>query len=373
MNIAHRCQQVFEALWLKGTDSLRNVAQRSGMSKSSVHRHKQAIERRQLYPESALWESPQGYQWLARLVCASIYHFGIQHGIGSESLSEYFKLLRVDQRIGVCAESLRKLELKLNETIVAYGQQQSLESVPSKPIEICVGADEVFFGDPVLVMLELSSGFIFMETKADNRQYSTWQQQAAAVLPSEQFHCRSMVSDGAKALLKLAADGLGCRWVPDVFHALWNLGKPMGSAFGRQLAQVNKQLSSVETTVHTAEQKGNPTDMLESQRQALEAERAAIEQAQHSYHQALHQISTQVHPFTIEGSQIQTALALQAAVEAPLKTLETLTHTWAIAKAQKTIESFRNQVPAIAMGVNGWWHWVMQALWAESASEEVVL
>ena len=66
-------------------------------------------------------------------------------------------------------------------------------------------------------MLELSSGFIFIETKAENRQYTTWQQQAEAALPSEKFYCRWMVSDGAKALIKLALDGLGCRWVPIYF------------------------------------------------------------------------------------------------------------------------------------------------------------
>ncbi len=81
---------------------------------------------RQTFPESSLWESREGYQWLVRLVYATLYCFGIKQGIGSE-----------------------------------------------------------------------------------------------------RFHCRWMVSDGAKALTKLALDGLGCRWVPDLFHAMWNLGKPI--------------------------------------------------------------------------------------------------------------------------------------------------
>lgn len=354
MKVAQRCQKVFETLWTQGC-SIRNAAKRTGMSKSSVHRHKQAIERRQTCPESSLWESSEGYQWLVRLVWATIYCFGIKQGIGSESLSEFFKLLRLEQHIGVSPDCLRKLEVKLKGKIIAYGQQQTLEGQPLKPIEICVGSDEVFFGAPILVMLELSSGFILLETEAANRQYNTWQQHAEAALPSEQFHCRWMVSDGAKALLKLALDGLGCRWVPDLFHAIWNLGKPIGSTLGRRLAQLNKQLHTLEAQLHKAQQQGKPTDTLESQQQELATEQTLTQKAQQTYHQALQQISTRIHPFAINGTGMQTALSVQAALEEPLKTLETLTQTWAIPKATKAIQSFKAQIPAMAMGVNAWW------------------
>ena len=371
MKIAQRCQKVFETLWVQGKCSIRDAAKRTGMSKSSVHRHKQTIERRQLYPESSLWESREGYLWLVRFVWATIYWFGIKQGIGSENLSEYFKLLHLEQRIGVSPDSLRKLELKLKGTIITYEHQQTSEGQPVKPIEICVGSDEVFFGDPILVMLELSSGFIFIETAAANRQYSTWQQQAEAALPSERFHCRWMVSDGAKALIKLALDGLGCRWVPDLFHSMWNLGKPIGATLGRRLAQLNKQIQTLDVQLHQARQQGKPTEQLESQQQELATEHSKIQKAQQTYHQALQQISTQVHPFAIDSNRLQTALAVQAALEESLKPLEPLTQTWAIAKAAKAIQAFRAQIPAIAMGVNAWWRWVVQALETESVPVEL--
>ncbi|MGF1602771.1 MAG: hypothetical protein ACFCU8_12255 [Thermosynechococcaceae cyanobacterium] len=95
--------------------------------------------------------------------------------------------------------------------IVAYEQQQQQGIQPSQPIDICVGNDEVFFGEPVLVTLELSSGFILMEINAANRQYETWQAAADAALLPTQFHCRQMVSDGAQALIKLALKGLWCQ------------------------------------------------------------------------------------------------------------------------------------------------------------------
>ena len=70
MNIAQRCQQIFGALFgSKDTPvpSIRKLSEATGIPKSSVHRHKQAIEQRQQYPESSLWETSAGSQWLGVL------------------------------------------------------------------------------------------------------------------------------------------------------------------------------------------------------------------------------------------------------------------------------------------------------------------
>ena len=371
MKLAQRFQQVGEALLRKGKDSIRTVAQQTGRSKSSVHRRNQAIEGRQKYPESWLWETEEGLEWLTRLVWATLYCFGIKQGVGSDCLSEFFHRLHLEQRIGVSPDCLRKLEVKLKDMMIAYEQQQSFQEACEPPIEICVGPDEVFFGDPILVMLELVSGFIFIETQALNRQYKTWQEQVQSALPFDQFHCRLMVSDQAKALIKLALDSLGCRWVPDLFHALWNLGKPIGSHFGRHLAQLNRQLQTLEGQLNKAQQQGKPTESIAAQQQELATVLIQTQQAQQTYHQALEQISTQVHPFKIEKPGIQTVLSLQQALQTPLNTLETLAQTWSIAKANKAIQSFKDQIPAISMGINAWWQWVLEALEAESVSGEL--
>lgn len=41
-----------------------------------------------------------------------------------------------------------------------------------------------------------------------------------------------LVSDRAKALIKLALHGLGCPSVPDLFHALQDLAKVLGVSLG---------------------------------------------------------------------------------------------------------------------------------------------
>jgi len=45
----------------------------------------------------AVVEMPSGHQWLQRLVWAVVYVFGVKHGIGNDTLSEFFQLLRLER------------------------------------------------------------------------------------------------------------------------------------------------------------------------------------------------------------------------------------------------------------------------------------
>ena len=300
-----------------------------------------------------------------------LYCFGIKAGVGSDCLCEFFHLVRLQHHLGVSADSLRKQKVKVKAQIIAYAEHQQQSITPSAPIEVCVGTDEVFLGVPFLVALELSSGFILTETAADNRQYETWKAQADAALPREMFHCRQMVSDQAKALIKLALKGVGCQWIPDLFHLLLKLGQPFGSTIGRQLGHLSKQLTKVQTQLERARQQGKNIQELDAQLGQLRHQYEQMEQAQQTYHQAVHQMTTQVHPFCLEGSAFQTAHSVQAALHQPLQTLQTLAQTLGLAKATTALETFKQQIPAMVMGVNGWWSWVLQALEREAVSPEV--
>lgn len=61
---SHRIAPYLERVGVK----LREIASATGISKSAVHRHQQAIARRNRYPESSWWETPAGSAWLKRLV-----------------------------------------------------------------------------------------------------------------------------------------------------------------------------------------------------------------------------------------------------------------------------------------------------------------
>jgi len=244
MNLRQRCQQVFDAIKEGGKHSIRRIATATGISKSSVHRHKQAIERRNQYPESSWWETAAGEQWLRLVVLGTIYIFGIKCGIGAETLSEFFYLLQLPMQVGVSPSALRSLEVVVREAILKYQQQQQkVIGEAQAAIEICAGADETCFEQDVLVLMDLSSGYIFVEEEVENRKYETWFDKAQQALTPMGVRVRALVSDRAPALIKLALEGFECPSIADLFHPLWDLSKSVGAALSRQLTQADKKLA----------------------------------------------------------------------------------------------------------------------------------
>src|SRR5688500_3119369 len=92
---------IFNSIRDHGKQSVRRLSERTGLSKSSVHRHLQAIERRDRYPESSFWETEAGRTWLIRLVVATVFVFGLKRGVGAETLSEFFSHLHLGVACGV--------------------------------------------------------------------------------------------------------------------------------------------------------------------------------------------------------------------------------------------------------------------------------
>ena len=90
---------IFNSIRDYGQQSIRSLADRTGLSKSSVHRHLQAMDRRDRYPESSFWETEAGRDWLIRLVVAALFVFGLKRGVGAETLSEFFSRLRLERHM----------------------------------------------------------------------------------------------------------------------------------------------------------------------------------------------------------------------------------------------------------------------------------
>jgi hypothetical protein len=136
---------IFNSIREHGKQSIRSLAQRTGLSKSSVHRHLQAADRRDRYPESPFWETPEGRAWLIRLVVATLFVFGLKRGVGAETLSEFFIRLGLDGHFGCSASALRSvmhtLERLVLETTAAWEQ----EGIAHGEIRPVIGAVEETF------------------------------------------------------------------------------------------------------------------------------------------------------------------------------------------------------------------------------------
>lgn len=337
------------------------MASAIGISKSSVARQKKGIERRNQYPESHLWESAEGSAWLKLMVCGTIFFFGIKHGIGVGEISKFLRALHLERHVGSSPSALATLKRQMKQQIVAYGEAQSAHCQPSEGQGIVLGSDEVFFGLPILVMLELASGYIFTETQAEGRTYEDWSTAIAPLREQSGWQCHGMVSDGAKALIKLAIEGIGCVSVPDLFHAMRSLGKPIVGALGRQQGQLNKAMAKANERlgkrISAANRAKTQQEMVE-----LTAQQETLTEDKTNYDEAIQEISQIVHPFAIKTGQGQTVQTIEQQLSKPLEHLTRLATTYGKDKASRAIATFTQQVPHIVQGIHAWWYWVLAAL-----------
>jgi hypothetical protein len=297
--------------------SIRQIASLVHRSKSSVHRHIQAINRRNIYPESSLWETPEGEAWLRLMVIGSVYHFGIGCGVGAGKLSDFFHMLRIENHLGVSESSVQKL-LKNIESLLPEFQKLCEESVVKKSRKVVVAMDETFFGQfMIMVVIDLKSGYLLLEDIADDRCYETWHSKITPRLESMGIEVTHAISDRAKALIKLAVDGFGCESGADTFHAQYDISKWLGSPFGRKVKYAKKHLKTFENTGEI--EKKEAADNL-----------VYCQQGQNDYRKQMQGISEDIHPFSLKDNCFQTASQVKIKLENRMKNIADLAENYSI-------------------------------------------
>jgi hypothetical protein len=200
--------QIFNSIRENGKQSIRHLAHQTGFSKSSVHRLQQARGRRDCHRESWFWETEEGHGWLLRLVVATLYIFGLKRGVGADSISAFFCRLHLEAYVGCSPSALRGvmdvLEQAILETTAAW-EHEGMTHGEARPI---IGAvDETFLERLMLVCMDLASGYLLVEAVTDDRTYDTWSTLVKVRLETLGVGVFSLVSDRAKALIKLAETG----------------------------------------------------------------------------------------------------------------------------------------------------------------------
>ena len=362
------CQQVFSVLQHTTHASVRTIAKLTGIPRSTVHRYTQRIAQRNQYPESHLWEYEEGYQWLCVLVCATVYVFGIMRGIGAETLSYFFTIVHLQTHIGISATAIRTLRREMETQILRYQAEQETEQQHGSKcsIEVCVGADETFFHEMLLVFMDLSSGYLFVEEVAPDRTYDTWKERTQRRLCQLGITIKYVVSDRAKALVKLAADGFRCLSIPDLFHASREISKLFGPRFHRKLQRLQNQLAKATAQLALLQELANDVSATTMQQESiahLKHEQEHIAVGLESYTTLLQRISLLVHPFAPSTPATPTNSGhVQKGLYEVFEALTSLTKTYEITDSQKRLTKFANQIDALASVVDAWWLWVEEDL-----------
>ena len=185
------------------------------------------------------------------LVFAVLYSFGLRQHVGAEALSDFFRLIRLDSHVGVSPGALRT-QLRQMEALLPAFQHQCEASAPAPRHKVVLAADETFFGEIlILVLMDLASGYLLLESIQDDRSFDTWFAQAAPRLEARGIQVGHAISDRAKALIKLAVDGFGCASGADTFHEQYGLSRWLLPALGRRQAKAVKQSEAAQKALES--------------------------------------------------------------------------------------------------------------------------
>lgn len=348
-----------------GEQTCRKLAEQLGCSKSAAHRHKQALKQRNQHPESWFWETDEGYDWLRRLVFATIYIFGIQRSVGAGYLSKYFAILRIDTHVGISETSLRTL-IHVMETLLPVYQETCEAQHSDTSHKAVLAGDETFFSqDVLLVLIELTTGYLLLEESADDRSYETWLEKAQPRLDALNIEVVHAVTDRAKALVKLATDGFGCDSGADIFHAVHEVSKALGAAHHRSVKKAKRDASASQTKLEKLQKKNASKAELAQAQSAVRQDTNRIsirEQGQKIYQQLLGGLSEIVHPFSAEDSSKQSSAQAEKCLEEQVRKIENNARINHVEDRNGGLDKFRQQIKAVTCGIDVWWLWVLESL-----------
>jgi hypothetical protein len=356
---------IFNSIREHGQQSIRRLADRTGLSKSSVHRHLQAMDRRDRYPESSFWETDVGRTWLIRLVVATLFVFGLKRGVGAETISESFRRLRVEAHVGCSPSALRHVMHTLEHLILETGAAWQQEGIAHGEIRPVIGAvDETFLQRMMLVFMDLATGYLLMEEVATDRRFDTWYDRVNDRLTTFGTEVLYLVSDRAKALIKLANTGLGCLSIPDLFHLSHDLAKSYSlSIFGR-LRQAKGDLDQAKQQLETLQQNAQGDRVQVAQAQARVAACATSVNHWKGVHRAWRQhianLSRILHAWRLADSTRQTSKAVEEHLHVELLAIETLLETNGLPVKRDTLDKVRKQLAGISTLIDFCWQTVRQ-------------
>jgi DNA-binding transcriptional ArsR family regulator len=358
---------IFNALREHGKQSIRRLAEQTGLSKSSVHRHLQAINRRDRYPESSLWETEVGRHWLIRLIVVTLFVFGLKRGVGAETISEFFGRLHLEAHVGCSPSALRSVMQTLERIILDTAAAWEQEGIAHGEIRPIIGAvDETFLQRMMLVFMDLASGYLLLEEVAVDRTYDTWLDFVNARLKTLEVSVLYLVSDRAKALVKLAQTGLNCLSIPDLFHLSHDLAKGYSLIIFGRLRQAQQTLAQARQRLETLQASQAGSAQVQQAQSWVAASEALVTRWQGvrlAYRHSLTNLSRIMHPWRFVDSTYQTSQEVERQLQAEIEALETLLATNGLPVKKGTLDKVRKQLAGVSALVDFWW----QTMWHDLA------
>ena len=341
-----------------GETSQRKLASIYKTSHSSIGRRIRRIKSRSHINGSVFFETEDGQKWLIRMVVACILVFGIVCNVGAERISMFFSLLTVTAFAGLSSRSIARIESRIDDAIEEYRSiHDDRIKTSAKDIDIIVGADETFFENMmILVMMELRSGFIFSEKAAEDRTYKTWDKFSMPWLSKfKSIYC--MVSDRAKALVKLANDSIKEVSVPDLFHLMQDTSNAVGRHISVRISAINKKIL-------------NNKKKNKKKKNLLEESKDKLFRLQQEYKKHYRKLSTSLHPFKILSTSYSSSKSALKDMSDSVNSIRAIGAQLSIANLDAGIIKVARQLPDATMQIDIWHNAVASSLDSGNLTEE---
>lgn len=357
MSFRSRTAITYDTIKQIGKQSLNSLAKLTGASKSSVHRQQRTINARSSCPGADFFETTSGQTWLHKLFIALILVFGICSNVGAERLTLFCQLIGISDFVAISSSTFRRMKNEIQNNMELYQQELTPKIQElSKGKELIAGADETFFNNlMVLVLMDLPSGFIFLEEMACNRTHSTWLRLSSfGISKFKKVHC--LVSDRAKAIIKLSKS-FGCRSIADFFHFQQDITRFLGGALKRKLSSLEKNKEELDKKRHVDNKDNNFNIKSDQAAVALQSAKDGYV----SYQREKQIISTFVHPFTLSSKE-KTTKMVGAFLKTRIDFIERIAQRNDINDKDKYVNKLRNQVGPVSELIDFWWAWAKSDL-----------
>ena len=360
MSFAYRARRVAAVFLKNSRRTIREVANEIKISKSSVHRHVTSQKKRVATVGHRFFETEEGYQFLRRLLMAVVLIFGIQSGVGADTISSFFTAILLTEYIASSASCIRDFETKMRLLISHFGDEM-MEKVLTlcQNKELHLGGDESFFGkDIFLVLMELQSGFIFTEELVKDRKHKTWSSVTEPCL-SKLNNILSVAMDKGRSLLALGKNIKSAITTMDLYHLLQDITRAFGAQFSAKQRSLDKQQKTTEQNKSlSVEKKSLAIEAISTQRQTFD-------EGENTYKKSLFSLSTMCHPF-MGIAEPQSSSTLHRKMMGVISTLRKVMSACGISDKRNLIDRCERRLGLLTI-LNDYWHqWVLAAVQAKT-------
>ncbi len=173
-----------------------------------------------------------------------------------------------------------------------------------------------------------------------------------------------LVSDRAKALIKLAETGLGCLSIPDLFHLIHELVKSYSLGIFGRLRQARQALSQAQESLKKCQASDSRAAQAQQAQDVVEASEAEVERWENvgnAYRHHLLSLSLIMHPWRLLDSTPQTSEEVERLLQAEVAAIEMLIDTNGLPVKKKALDKVRKQLAGLSALVDFWW----QGVWGD--------